>query len=62
MDEKKTCATPEEAYARWRSSLEKHGLTTDDMVAHFRSIGMTEYADDLQSLILNMEAVVSTNP
>lgn len=56
MDEKNDCKTPEEVYEKWKSDLGKKGSTPDEMVSHFRNIGMTVYADKLQSVISKMEA------
>lgn len=57
MEEKKECTTAEEAYAMWKSSLEKHGNTPEEMVAYYQNLGMTEYADALESFISKMEAL-----
>lgn len=56
MEENKDCKTPEEVYAKWKSSLEKQGSTPAKMVSYYREIGMTEYADKLASVISKLEA------
>ncbi len=45
-----------ETYLAWKSNLEMVGKTPQEMVAQFRNNGMTEYADNLNSFILKMEA------
>ena len=62
MDENETVASNIETYKAWVSDISRKGKTPADMVAFARSLGFEEYADRLEAFILNMEAVVSTNP
>lgn len=43
-------------YQAWKEALAKNGKTPMDMVEHYRSIGMGEYADSLLAFIQRMEA------
>ena len=44
-----------ETYNAWRQELSKLGKTPEEMIAHYRAIGMTEYADKLAAVIQQME-------
>lgn len=45
----------EETYSAWKQELARSGKTPEEMVAHYRAIGMTEYADKLDAVIRRME-------
>lgn len=42
-------------YQGWKEALAKNGKIPMDMVEHYRSIGMGEYADSLLAFIRKME-------
>lgn len=46
-----------ETYLTWKSDLAKARKTTADMVKLFHDMGMMEYANQLNSFILEMEAL-----
>lgn len=48
-----------ETYKRWKSELEEKGKTPSDMVRFFRTMGQDEYADQLEAVIQEMEALHS---
>ena len=48
-----------ETYLAWKSDLKTAGKTPHDMVTQFRSNGMTEYAEEVNAFILQMEALLS---
>ena len=43
-------------YTLWKSDLARAGKTPADMVKLVRDVGMTEYADQLEAVISEMEA------
>ena len=62
MDEKKNTTGGEAAvadndaiYQGWKAALAKNGKTPMDMVEHYKSIGMGDYASSLLSFIQKME-------
>ena len=48
-----------EAYTKWKSELVERGKTPSDVVRLFRTLGQDEYADQLEALIQEMEALHS---
>ena len=46
-----------ETYNAWVKDLEKNGKTPADMVAFVRGLGMNEYADKVESVILEMQGL-----
>ena len=44
-----------ETYRIWKAELERYGKTPEDMVAHYKAIGMAEYAKKLETVISRME-------
>lgn len=45
-----------ETYLRWKEKCASKGTTPMNMVQLFRSMGMDDYADKLESFIKEMEA------
>ena len=45
----------EETYRAWKQELVRSGKTPNETIAHYRAIGMTEYADKLTAVIQRME-------
>ena len=43
-------------YQAWKEKLARNGKNPMNIVAFYRSIGMGDYADELQSFIQKMEA------
>ena len=45
------------SYNAWKEKLTTQGKTPVDMVRFYRDIGMSEYAEELQNVILQMEGI-----
>ena len=44
-----------ETYDTWKRETELSGRTPEELIAHYRAIGMTEYADRLAAVIQRMK-------
>lgn len=46
-----------ETYLRWKAECARKNKTPAEMVQFYRDIGQTEYADQIESFMVKMEAL-----